>query len=144
MIRSSGSCCWSVNSYSSWDLFFSEIRVGCRGLCRREVEEARSWYEKRRGFAVASSAVGSGAVGSVVSRLGSLTKPKAVDPELLMKGAVFESKLERSLLRIAAQANGARAAKTPFRHCLFVGPPGTGKHCSRNGSPRTRAWTTPS
>ena len=44
-----------------------------------------------------------------------------------MKGAVFESKLERSLLRIAAQANGARAAKTPFRHCLFVGPPGTGK-----------------
>ena len=83
--------------------------------------------ETSRGFAVASSAVGSGTVGSVVSRLGSLTKPKAVDAELLMKGAVFESKLERSLLRIAAQANGARAAKTPFRHCLFVGPPGTGK-----------------
>jgi ATPase family AAA domain-containing protein 3A/B len=83
--------------------------------------------ETSRGFAVASSAIGSGSIGHVVSRLGAVAKPKAVDPTLLMKGAVFHEKLERSLLRIAAQANGARASKTPFRHCLFVGPPGTGK-----------------
>ena len=60
----------------------------------------------------------------------------AADParfrvEILLSTGVgldpFEQNVIAEFDAAAAEANGARAAKTPFRHCLFVGPPGTGK-----------------
>mmetsp|Transcript_4880 Transcript_4880/g.14446 ORF Transcript_4880/g.14446 Transcript_4880/m.14446 type:complete len:671 (-) Transcript_4880:31-2043(-) len=87
--------------------------------------------ETSRGFAVASAAVGSNALGRTISRAQRLadvlTGKKQLDEARLMAGAGFEPALENQLVRIAREAAGMRAADSPFRHCLFHGPPGTGK-----------------
>ena len=67
-------------------------------------------------------------MGSVVSRLGSLTKPKAVDPELLMKGAVFHE--QAGEIFVANSRPGERrpgAAKRRSGIVYLLGRLGPGK-----------------
>ena len=81
--------------------------------------------ETSRGYALASSAFGSGRAGAALSRATSAFSSD--DSGALMDGIVFEKDLEARLGEIAKAAANTRKNKAPFRHCLFHGPPGTGK-----------------
>ena len=83
--------------------------------------------ETSRGYAVASSALGTGGAGRVVSRLSALGGGGGVDGARLMAGATFEPALEARLRRVAETASNTKKHGAVFRHCLFHGPPGTGK-----------------